>query len=133
MTIGVNIVGALLRVAAPILATVPIERIKAGSLPENAELPSLLLRTISEVERQQLKRASTTRTTDRVAVTVRAASWREQVQIMQIVKAVCAGKTGDIGGGTRVSILTAGKGPDLRGPGNSFEQTMDFRVSYDAN
>ena len=40
--------------------------------------------------------------------------------------------TGDIGGALRVSILTAGLGPSLNGPGNSFEQTQDFRVSWDA-
>lgn len=133
MTIGVNIVGALLRANAPVLAVVPIELIKAGSLPENAVLPALLLRTVSSTERQHLVRGSTPRTVDRVAVTVRASSWREQVQVMQLVKTACAGLTGDIGGGVRVSILTAGLGPDVRGPANSFEQTQDFRVSYDAN
>lgn len=132
MTIGVNIVGELLRAAAPVVAVVPVERIKAGSLPENAELLALLLRTVSSVEVQKLVRGTYTRTTDRVAVTVRAASWREQVAVMQLVKTACAGRTGNIGGGLRVSILTAGLGPDVRGPANSFEQTLDFRVSYDA-
>jgi hypothetical protein len=31
-----------------------------------------------------------------------------------------------------VSILTAGTGPDVAGPNDSYEQTQDFRVSFDA-
>ncbi|HEX8585059.1 MAG TPA: hypothetical protein VF680_11680 [Allosphingosinicella sp.] len=132
MTTGVDIVGALLRAHAGLLAVVPIERIKAGALPDGVELTALLIRCASSVERQVLKRGATTRTTDRIAVTVRAASYREQRAAIALVKACCAGLTGDVGGGRSVSILTAGTGPDMRGPGDSFEQTQDFRVSYDA-
>jgi hypothetical protein len=133
MTQGVDIIGALLRDAEPIVAAVPIASIKAGSLPENAELSAILVRCISSVERDKLKRGAWTRTIDRIAVTVRTASYREQRTLIKLITTACAGKTGDIGGGVRVSILSAGIGPDVRGPGNSFEQTHDFRVSYDAN
>lgn len=129
---GVGIVGELLRSDPTITAMMPVARIKAGALPENVELPALLLKTESSKERADLKRGSTTRTTDRVSVTVRAANYRDQCIAIALVKACCTGKTGNIGGGLRVSILSAGTGPDLRGPGNSFEQTQDFRVSFDA-
>ncbi|WP_380925475.1 hypothetical protein [Sphingomonas leidyi] len=129
---GVDIVGALLREDPAFVAMVPTPRIKAGALPENVELTAVLLRLISSVERQPLKRGATIRTTDRVSVTVRASSYRDQRAAIALAKKVCAGRTGDIGGGLRVSILTAGTGPDLRGAGNSFEQTQDFTVSYDA-
>lgn len=129
---GVDIIGTLLRDDADVLNLVPEANIKAGRLPDGVTLPALLVKTISSVERQTLKRGPTTRTIDRVSVTVRAASYREQRLAMKLVTNCCAGLTGDIGGALRVSILTAGTGPELDGPGNSFERTQDFRVSYDA-
>ena len=129
---GVDIVGELLRSDEELLARVPADRIKAAVLPDNIALPALLVRLVSSVERQTLKRSATTRTKDRVAVVVRAGSYRDQGAIIGLVKRICAGKTGSIGGATSVSILTAGTGPDVIGPASSFEQTQDFRVSFDA-
>lgn len=129
---GASIVGDLLRASQELCVVVPAAQIKGGRLPENITLPALLVRTVSVVDRQPLKRGETNRRTDRVAVTVRAASWRDQVAIIEMVRTICAGRTGDIAGVTRVSIRTAGTGPDVDGPGNSFEQTQDFRVSFDA-
>lgn len=129
---GADIIGALLREDADVLNLLPETNIKAGRLPDGVALPALLVKTTSTVERQTLKRGSTTRTIDRVSVTVRAASYREQRLAMRLVTTCCAGRFGDIGGGVRVSILTAGTGPELDGPGNTYERTADFRVSYDA-
>ncbi len=128
---GVEIVGAVLRDHPALVERVPIERIKAGSLPDNIVLPALLLRTVSSIDRQWLKRGSVWRVTDRVSVAVRASSYADQIALIRIVKRLCGGLTGNIGGALRVSILTAGTGPDVGGPANSFEQTQDFRVSFD--
>jgi len=129
---GVDIIGALLTGYAPLLAVVPLERIKAGMLPDGVTLPALLVRDVSSVERQSLRRGATTRTTDRVSVTVRAANYRDQKAIIALVKDCCAGKVGAIGGAAAASVLTAGTGPDLIGPAMTFEQSQDFRVSFDA-
>lgn len=129
---GGDIIGALLRADAAVAARVPESSIKGGRLPEAQPLPALLVRTVSLVDRQPLKRSGWVRSVARVAVTVRAASYRDQNEIIALVRMCCAGKTGDIGGAKRVSILTAGLGPDVNGPGGSFEQTQDFRVSFDA-
>jgi hypothetical protein len=129
---GVDIVGSLLRADAALSVRVPPERIKAGILPDAVSLPALLVRLVSSVERQSLKRGVATRTIDRIGVTVRAASYREQVELIKLVRASCAGLTGNVAGGSSVSILTAGTGPDVIGPASSFEQTQDFRVTYDA-
>jgi len=129
---GAEIIGALLRAYPALTAIVPATDIKGGRLPEGAVPPLLLVRVISLIDRHPLKRQGWERSTARIAVTVRAASYAQQGQIISIVRACCAGRTGNIGGGTRVAILTAGLGPDLDGPGNSFEQTQDFRVSFDA-
>jgi hypothetical protein len=129
---GVTIIGELLAAHTPLLEVVPSSQIKAGRLPDGIQLPALLVRTISVVERPTLKRGATVRTTERVSVAVRAASYREQRAVIGMVRKACAGKTGTIANVPRVSVLTAGTGPDAAGPGDSFEQTTDFRVAFDA-
>ena len=133
MTIdGCDIIGALLGENAPLLEKVPVDRIRANRLPEGIALPALLVRGVSSVDRQALKRGALVRRTDRVAVMVRAASDVDRRDIIALVRKCCAGRTGNLGGGLNVSILTAGMGPDINGPGNSFEKTQDFRVRWDA-
>jgi hypothetical protein len=127
---GVDIIGALLLADTAILAKVATASIKAGRLPDDVALNALLVRLTSGVERLQLKRVGKILMIDRVSVTVRAVSYVEQTDIIQLVKDGCAGRTGSVGGGEGVSILNAGTGPDLAGPGNTFEQTIDFKVSY---
>ncbi|WP_257554141.1 hypothetical protein [Sphingobium sp. CFD-2] len=129
---GGDIIGALLLADAAVLEIAPADRIKEDRLPDGVELTALLVRTVSSVDRQPLKRGQFVRRSDRVAVTVRALSVRDRKAAIGRIRACCAGRTGDIGGALRVSILTAGLGPSLNGPGNSFEQTQDFRVSWDA-
>jgi len=127
---GVDIVGALLLAEAALTEVVQADRIKAAVLPDGIALPALLVRTVSSVDRQPLKRGGFVRVTDRVSVTVRAASYESQRAVIKLVRKL-AGRTGNIGGGLRVSILTAGIGPDVGGPAASFEQTQDFRVTFD--
>jgi hypothetical protein len=128
---GADIIGALLREDPAVTATVAIDRIKGGRLPDDVQLPALLVRTISSVERQSLRRDDLVRTTDRVSVTVRAASYDDQINVIGAVRRCCADRTGDFAGGLRVAILTAGTGPDLAGPADAYEQAQDFRVSFD--
>lgn len=129
---GAEIIGALLRDYTPLTALVPAASIKGGRLPEGQPLPALLVRVVSLIDRQPLKRQGWCRSTARIAVTVRAASYREQGIIIDHVRKCCAGRVGTIGGGVRVAILTAGLSPDVDGPGATFEQTQDFKVSFDA-
>ncbi len=129
---GVDIIGELLLDHNPLLELIDLESIQAGALPEQVILPALLVRLVSNVERQMLKRGTTVRTIDRVSVTVRADTYADQVTAIRLAVQACAGRTGSFAGATNVSVLTAGRGPDARGPGNSFEQAQDFRVSFDA-
>lgn len=129
---GADIVGELLRGCAPLVAIVPIERIKLGTLPERTDLPALLIRTVSVIEWQTLRTGSMVRMIERTSATVRAANRRDQVEIIRLAKNHLRGWRGDLGVARRVSILLAGTGPDVDGPGNSFVQGTDFRVSFDA-
>ncbi len=132
VTTGADIIGALLLADAPLIALIPATRIKSDILPDGVALPALVVSEASQVERQTLVRGSKVRTIDRVSVTGRFRSVRERKTIMQMVKNICAGRTGTIAGMENVSILNAGRGPNLFGPGDSLEKTQDFRVSYDA-
>jgi hypothetical protein len=107
-------------------------QIKEDRLPDGVALTAILLRTVSGVDRQTLKRGTFVRTVERIAVTVRAASVRDRKASIDRIRAACAGKIGDFAGCFRVSVLTAGLSPTMIGPGDSFEQTQDFRVSFDA-
>ena len=129
---GSDIIGALLVDFPDFAPIAAADAIKAGRLPDGTPLPALLVRVVSSVDRQPLRRGQLTRRTDRVSVAVRAASHEERKTLIGAVRRCCAGKTGDIGSGLNVSILTAGMGPDVNGPGDSFEKTQDFRVSWDA-
>lgn len=128
---GAELAAILLRADTTVTARVPQAHIKLGALPEGAPLPALLVRTVSSSPAQFLRRGSMQRETARVSVLVRAASYREQVAIMKAVRRCCADWTGDMAPAERVAILAAGDGPDVIGPSNSFEQTTDFRVSFD--
>lgn len=129
---GTEIVIALILDDAAILNKVPVEQIKAGRLADDAPLDTLLVRTISVDDRKPLHVVGKVRRTDRVRVSVRAVSYQRQIDLIKAIRACLRGRTGNIGGGENVAITPAGVGPDLDGPGNSFEQSAEFRVSFDA-
>lgn len=128
---GVDIVGGILRADTDTIAIIAPTSIKAGALPDNVVLTAALVRSVGSADRQTLKRRGFVRVTERVSVAVRASSYRDQVAAVKAIRRACASVTGNFGVAERVSILTAGTGPDMRGPADSFEQTQDFRVSYD--
>lgn len=128
---GSDIIGELLLASQALLAVVPAENIAAARLPAGLPLPLILVELISTANRQPLKRGRFVRRTDRITVKVLAASHNDRNRIMHLVGLACSGRTGTIAGAERVSVLTAGSGPELVGPGDSYEQGRDFRVSFD--
>jgi hypothetical protein len=108
------------------------DRIKEDRLPDGVQLTALLLRTVSGTDRQFLTPGAFVHSTERIAVTVRAASVRERKDTIKRVRAACADRVGDFAGCSEVSVLKAGLGPSVIGPGDSFEQTQDFSVSFNA-
>ncbi|OWK32295.1 hypothetical protein [Sphingomonas mucosissima] len=130
---GTDLITELLTKSASVIAAVPANRIKGGSLAPDIPLNALLIREVTSVDRQQLKQGAVVHTVERISVTVRAKSWRDQRAIIRLVRAACVGDRHiELPGITKVSVRTAGRGPDMTGPGQSFEQTQDFRVTFDA-
>jgi hypothetical protein len=131
---GGEILGGWLRADAALTEQVKPAGIKGGRLADDEVLPVLLVRSLSIVDRQTLALEAMVRMTERVSVTVRAATYRDRVSIMRTLRS--AGRAGivipAVGDARNISILTAGAGPELNGPGNSFERSQDFTVTYDA-
>lgn len=133
---GVDIIATILRAHEALTEIVPAENIRAGRLPEGFPLPALLLRTVSSMQTLPLKAGPTIRFADRVSATVRAASYRDQVRVMRLLVKIRIDLQPSFiidedRIATRVSVLPAGRGPDLSGPGNSFEQAADWRVGFE--
>lgn len=129
---GVFIIGTLLRGYAPLTAILPAAQIKGDRL-DLAEMRALLVRSMSLVERQSLTREEYTRTTERISVTARSDDPVDRDLLLRRARAACAGiNLGALGEARSIAILTAGTGPDVDGPGGSYEKDQDFSVSYDA-
>ncbi|TCP36548.1 hypothetical protein [Sphingomonas sp. BK235] len=126
-----EIIGALLYAHEPLTAVVPVDRIKGGRLPDETAMPWLLVREISIIDRYPLKSPGWYRSTARVSVMVRAASFDDQIAVMKLVRSIPRGAIGTVGDATSVVVHTFGGGPDVIGPGDSFEKTQDFRVAFD--
>jgi hypothetical protein len=130
---GAAIIADLLRNDDALIAQVAAPNIKGGRLADDAPLNSLLVRSLTIVDRQTLAREQMVRSTERVSVTVRADSYRAQRLIIKLIRTACTSIVLASSGDARnISVLTAGAGPELNGPGNSFERNQDFYVSYDA-
>ncbi|WP_416463964.1 hypothetical protein [Sphingomonas sp. VDB2] len=128
---GVEIVGTLLRDYAPLIAIIPAASIKEDMLPENQF--GIVLKSVSLTDRQTLSREPLVRSVERVSATVRAGSVIDRDARLVLVRRCLTLWTGSsLGDAQRISVLSAGAGPSLLGPGNSFERTHDFRVFYDA-
>lgn len=127
---GAEIIGTLLLNHLPLLAVVPLERIKADALPDGVALPALLVTDISLTERKTLRRGEHVRVTERIRATVRAKTADERRAVMKLVRSCCAGWTGNMDGATGIAVLANGRGPGLVGIGGSFEQAQDFLVTF---
>lgn len=126
---GADIVGERLREHEQLLEVVPVAKIMGGRLGLVAA-PAILVRTISSIDLDALKLTGTKRIVDRVSVTVRARDYDEQIRLIIMIGEIAADLIPAIAGTTDASIRSAGRGPDLEGPGDSFEQAQDFRVSF---
>ncbi|WP_210357646.1 tail completion protein gp17 [Sphingomonas beigongshangi] len=129
---GTDIVAARLITHADLKAIADRGALKEDRLPDGVSLPVILLRTISSVDRQPLKLGELRRSTDRVAVLVRAGSVKERKALIGLIRSVAPGEDEALADCFAVSTRLAGLGPSLLGPGDTYEQTQDLRVTYDA-
>ncbi|MDP3650902.1 MAG: DUF3168 domain-containing protein [Rhodoferax sp.] len=128
---GVKIIRALLAADAALTALVPAVRIVAGVVPQGTALPAVAITEVSRVDINALKPGAYARSTSRVQVTVMAASYPMQKQILGAVRHACRDKVGTIAGVGGVSVLLDSTGPDFNDSDTGFYmQSQDFKVSF---
>lgn len=129
---GTTVIRYLLANAAGVTALVPAARIFRGVMPVGTALPAIAVFQISGTEALgvRVNEAGHLRT-DRVQVTVYAASYPEQKTILAAVLAACQSQRGTVNSVAVDSISPAGEGPDLfDGDPMIYEQSRDMIVRW---
>ena len=129
---GVAVVRYLLANNAALIAVVPAARIFAGGIPLNTALPALGVAQISSVPRTPVSvPTSGVLQTERVQVTIHAATYPTQKSILKLAMAACPNQSGTVNGVAVDSILPAGEGPDLPPDEDGiYEQSFDLMVGW---
>jgi len=129
---AVKVIRALLLADAALLALLPAARVVAGVLPQGTLLPAVAITEVSTTETGRIDaQASTTLAEGLVQVTVVAASYPAQKQLLDAVRRACNYERGSIAGIPVVSVRRSANGPDFNDPESGFYmQSVDFRVTY---
>lgn len=129
---GVAAVRYTLANAAAVIAQVPAARIFAGIVPLNAALPAIGVAQVSGVERETVAMSESSRfRTDRVQVTVYAATYATKVSILELVRTALSPVRGTAGTVDVDSILPDSEGPDIDdAEAFVYERSRDFMVRW---
>ena len=114
-----------------VTALVPPGRIAAGMLPQGTDLPAISLMSVSSVDRNIPAPGPKRRVTERVQVTVLAATYRQVKAILAAVRKAAADQMPTIDGLFDVTVHTDSAGPDFLDEETGIHmQTQDLRVSF---
>ena len=110
-------------------AQVPASRIFAGVIPQGTDLPAIAVTHVSTL-RPQMVNAASKLCVSRVQVTVMAASYQSQKDVMALVRAALPRSRGSVNGVAVDSILPDIEGPDFTDEAGLFIGSIDYRVTY---
>lgn len=129
---AVKVMRALLHAHPAVIALVPFERVVAGTVPQESELPAIGIKEIGRNEFATVARAEKrVLVRSRVQVTVYGKSYSEQKAVLLAAKLGPGVHTGMVAGVTVRSVVRGEVGPDLsEEDAGIFEQSRDFMVSY---
>lgn len=129
---GVAVIRHLLANNAALTAQVSASKIMAGPIPINTVLPAISVAQVSGVQRNMMGMNSAKYlVTDRVQVTVMAASYALQKSILALIRAACPNSRGTINGVDCDSVLPDTEGPDFRDDAAAiYMQSQDFIVKF---
>jgi len=128
---GVIVVRSLLAGETRVTALVPEARIAAGMLPQGTNLPAISLMSVSSVDRNIPAPGPKRRVTERVQLTVLAASYRQVKAILAAVRRAAADHMPTIDGLFDVTVHTDSVGPDFLDEETGIHiQSQDLRVSF---
>ena len=128
---GVAIVRYKLANSANLTAVVPAARIQAGVLPQGTPIPYISVTQVSGVDPAKQVAKSSGLHTDRVQITVDAASYPQVRQILALCRAALPYTRGTVNGIACDSIV-----PDIEGPDGfddllkSYFQSQDYMVTW---
>lgn len=115
---------------APLTAVVPAANIQPGPMPLGTTIPAISIAHISGVWNSQVSTQGR-QCTARVQVTVKAATYPQQKQIIALVRAAVPRTRGVVNGVSVDSIQRLPDGPDFGDDDvGIFMQTQDFMVRY---
>jgi len=128
---GVIAVRSLLVADTGVTALVPAVRIVAGMLAQCTSLPAISLMSVSSTDRNIPAPGPKRRVTERVQVTVLAASYPAAKAILAAVRNAAADSMPVVEGLTDVTVHTDSAGPDFLDEETGIHmQSQDFRVSF---
>ena len=128
---GVAVLRYMLANNAPLVAVVPSNKIIAGVAPMNTALPAISIKQISGQEYQTIKRGTNQLVTERIQVTVLAATYPLQKSILNLIRTALPATRGTVNGFVVDSITPDIDGPDLYNDVPViYEQSIDFVVRF---
>ena len=128
---GVAVLRYMLANNAPLVAVVPSNKIIAGVAPMNTALPAISIKQISGQEYQTVKRGSNQLVTERIQVTVLAATYPLQKSILNLIRTALPATRGTVSSFVVDSITPDIDGPDLYNDNPIiYEQSIDFMVRF---
>jgi hypothetical protein len=128
---GVAIAWALLKANSGVLALVPQARIISGTVPANTPLDAISVTRVSAGDRNIPSPGTNRRATERVQVTVLAATYPRLRAALSAAKKALADYVGTVGSANDVTIHTDLAGPDFMDEEASiYFGTQDFIVGY---
>ena len=128
---GVAILRYMLANNAPLTVVVPANKIMAGVAPMNTALPVISIRQISGQEYQTIKRGTNQLVTERIQVTVLAATYPLQKSILNLIRTALPATRGTVSSFVVDSITPDIDGPDLYNDNPIiYEQSIDFVVRF---
>ena len=128
---GVIAVRTLLVTDTGMTALVPEARIAAGMLPQGTVLPAISLMSVSSFDRNISAPGPKRRVTERVQVTVLAATYRQVKAILAAVRRAAADQMPTIDGLFDLTVHTDTAGPDFLDEETGIHmQSQDLRVSF---
>lgn len=116
--------------SAPLVAIVPIARIRAGVISAGTAMPAIAITHISSVWGEEISQQSVD-CTARTQVTVMATSYPQLKALIALVRAAVPRTRGTIAGVKVASILRGTDGPDFSNDEADIHmQTQDFIIRY---
>lgn len=129
---GVAAIVTVLTADAALTALVPSARIQAGVLPQGTMLPAISVTSVSKNDRNIPAPGANRHVTERVQVTVLAANYDSQKQVLRAVRKAAADKIdASVSGISGVTIHTESAGPDFMDEAATiYLGSQDFRVAF---